>query len=91
MNTEYDEDRSKLKSEKRDVEDELQSLRDDFEKFKAEKAIEDLLVVKLDIDTIDDGLLLDKQTKIEDLENEKIKLESRISLISDQYHLVLSD
>jgi hypothetical protein len=54
-------------------------LKEEFEKFKHEKAIEDLLVVKFDIDTIDEGLLLDKDTKIEDLEKEKAKLEKRVS------------
>jgi hypothetical protein len=47
--------------------------------------------VKFDIDTIDDTMLTDKQTKIEDLEREKQKLESKIMEISTEFKLVLSD
>ena len=35
---------------------------------KNEQTIKDLLVVKFDIDTIDDEMLMAKDTKIEDLE-----------------------
>lgn len=78
MNEAYDQDKAKLNNEKNELWNELQAVKADFEKFKQEKAIEDLLVVKFDIDTIDEGLLTAKETKIEDLENEKMKLESRI-------------
>jgi len=44
-----------------------------------EKRIEDMLVVKFDINTIDNDLLQSKQTTIEDLKKEKEKLEMRIS------------
>ena len=40
--------------------------------------IKDLLVVKFDIDTIDEDLLTAKDTKIEDLEQQKADLELRI-------------
>jgi hypothetical protein len=39
-------------------------------------------VVKFDIKSIDDNLLIAKETKIEDLENEKFKLEEKIKKIS---------
>ena len=51
---------------------------EDFEKFKEEQAIKDLLVVKFDIDTIDEDLLTAKDTKIEDLEKQKMDLEAKI-------------
>ena len=52
--------------------DEYQNLyeqvKKEFEDYKTEQNIRDLLVVKFDIDAIDDDLLTAKETKIEDLE-----------------------
>jgi len=36
-------------------------------------------------------MLLNQETMIEDLENEKAKLEAKVSQLSSQYNLVLSD
>lgn len=60
------------------MEKQLQQVQADFDAFKQEKEIEDLLVVKFNIDSIDDQMLSDQNTKIEDLENEKAKLEAKI-------------
>lgn len=51
----------------------------DFDEYKQEQAIKDLLVVKFDIDAIDEDMLTAKDTKIEDLEQQKLELEKRIS------------
>ena len=40
----------------------------EFEKFREDQMIRDLLVVKFDIKSIDDEMLMAKETKIEDLE-----------------------
>jgi hypothetical protein len=48
-------------------------------------------VVKLDVQSIDQKMLLNQETMIEDLENEKAKLEAKVSQLSSQYNLVLSD
>ena len=49
------------------------------------------MVVKLDVPTIDPAMLTQKDTKIEDLEIEKAKLEAKIHKLSSEYHLILSD
>jgi hypothetical protein len=48
-------------------------------------------VIKLDIDTIDEGLLTAKETKIGDLKKEKNKLEERLMNILDKYNIAISD
>jgi len=45
-----------------------EQVKKEFEDYKTEQNIRDLLVVKFDIDAIDDDLLTAKETKIEDLE-----------------------
>ncbi len=41
--------------------------------------MEDLLVVKFEIEAINEAMLTNHSTKIDDLENEKAKLEARIA------------
>lgn len=49
------------------------------------------MVVKFDIDAIDDDLLTAKETKIEDLEKQKAKLESRIQEVLKDMNLHISN
>lgn len=53
--------------------------------------IKDLLVVKFDIDTIDDDLLTAKDTKIEDLEKQKADLEAKIQEALKDLNIHLSN
>jgi len=69
----------------------LQAQIDEFEKFKEEKRLEDLMTVKIEVPTIDKNLLSDKETMIEDLEKEKAKLEAKIMQLSSEYNIVLSN
>lgn len=62
-----------------------------FKEFKDEQAIKDLLVVKFDIDAIDDDLLTAKETKIEDLEKQKAKLESQMQEVLKDMNLHISN
>jgi len=63
----------------------------EFDKYRQERELEDMMVVKLDVPTIDPAMLTQKDTKIEDLEIEKAKLEAKIHKLSSEYHLILSD
>ena len=49
------------------------------------------MVVKFDIDAIDDDLLTAKETKIEDLEKQKAKLESQIQEVLKDMNLHISN
>ena len=49
------------------------------------------MTVKIEVPTIDKDLLSDKETMIEDLEKEKVKLEAKIMQLSSEYHIVLSN
>ena len=69
----------------------MQAQIDEFEKFKEEKRLEDLMTVKIEVPTIDKNLLSDKETMIEDLEKEKAKLEAKIMQLSSEYNIVLSN
>ena len=70
---------------------ELQATQRAFQEFKDEQAIKDLLVVKFDIDAIDDDLLTAKETKIEDLERQKQQLERKIQEVLKDMDLRLSN
>ena len=69
----------------------MQSLQLDFDKYRQDRELEDMMVVKLDVPTIDETMLTQKETKIGDLETEKAKLEAKVHQLSTEYHLVLSD
>lgn len=69
----------------------LSEIQLEFKKYRQEKEIEDLLVVKLNVETIDEAMLTLQSTKVEDLENERAKLEAKILSISSEYHLALAD
>ena len=49
------------------------------------------MVVKFDIDAIDDDLLTAKETKIEDLEKQKARLESQIQEVLKDMNLHISN
>ena len=51
----------------------------DLEEYKKERELEDLLVVKFEIEAINEAMLTNHSTKIEDLEIEKAKLEAKIA------------
>ena len=69
----------------------LRVVQEEFQAFKDEQAIKDLLVVKFDIDTIDEDLLTAKDTKIEDLENQKLTLEKKIQQVLGDLDLKLAN
>eukprot|EP00347_Sterkiella_histriomuscorum_P018954 403343520 len=69
----------------------LDQVQADFDAYRQEREIEDLLVVKFDINSIDEQMLTDQTTQIEDLEKEKAKLESKILEISKEFNLVVTD
>ena len=48
------------------------------------------MVVKFEIDAIDNDLLSKKQTTIEDLQTQKDKLEKEVTQIASQFKLTLS-
>ena len=73
------------------LEEQLQASIDEFEKFKEEKRLEDLMTVKIEVPTIDVDLLSKKETMIADLEREKTKLEAKIMQLSSEYNIVLSN
>ena len=66
---------SHLHSQNKTLENELEEVKGQYDKFKRDREIEDMLVVKFDIKSFDEKMLTDKDTKIDDLENEKYKLE----------------
>ena len=68
-----------------------EDLLQEFEKYKEEQQIRDLLVVKFDIDAIDDELLTAKETKIEDLEKQKVQLEVKIQDVLKDMNLHISN
>lgn len=69
----------------------MAAIQRDFDKYRQERELEDMMTVKLEVLTINQSMLLNAETKIGDLESEKAKLEARIQQISQEYHLVLSD
>jgi hypothetical protein len=60
----------------------LTKVEQEYAKYRQEKEIEDLLVVKFEIESIDQQMLTSQSTQIEDLEREKLALEGRIAEIS---------
>lgn len=56
-----------------------------------ERAIEEMLVVKFDIESINQDLLANKNTTLQDLEKEKMKLEHKIQQVVKDYNLRLSN
>lgn len=64
---------------------------EEFAEFKRAKEIEDLLVVKFEIASLDEERLSRQSTLIEDLEQEKASLEARVLQMSQELGLVLAD
>ena len=56
------------------------SLKAEYEGFKEARRVEDMLVVKLDVSTVNDSML--KQAKLEEIEKEKGLLEQKIRELS---------
>lgn len=69
----------------------MSALQKDFDNYRQERELEDMMTVKLEVLTINQKMLLSAETKIGDLETEKAKLEAKIHQISQEYHLILSD
>ena len=68
-----------------------EQVKKEFEDYKTEQNIRDLLVVKFDIDAIDDDQLTAKETKIEDLEKQKAKLEKQIQEVLKDMNLHITN
>jgi len=77
--------------ERLSLEEQVRQVQAEFDKYRQERELEDMMVVKLEVPTIDPALLTQKETKIEDLEIEKAKLEAKVHQLSSEYNLVLSD
>ncbi len=72
------EDRAQWERERKTLEVQVQQITAEFDKYKEQRRLEDLMTVKLDVPQIDKDLLSKKETLIEDLEKEKAKLEAKV-------------
>ena len=80
-----------IRKERDLIQAQFDELQNEFKNFKDLQAIKDLLVVKFDINDIDEDMLTAKETKIETLEKYKTDLEKKIQNALQDYNIKLSN
>ena len=68
----------------------LNEVKGEYKDFQDKKKVEDLLTVKLEIESYSQEMLAKEDVDIEKIEKEKIDLETRVGLLSKDLNLVIS-